>query len=158
MNSDRFKVRAFDTRTGALLLFVFCCAYTWQAFEILQINHTTALFTASSMPRFLGFLGMAVSLHLILFPGASSEYVAPPPLRRWLLMGAFLLLMISYGFALRPLGFMLSTSAFLAAGMYLLGQRSFVAFVSAAVIVPGLFWLLLTQVMGVYFPLWPMAT
>jgi putative tricarboxylic transport membrane protein len=57
--------------------------------------------------------------------------------------------------ALRPLGFLLSTAIFLACGFYVLGERSYWLIMSIAIGVAGVFWWLMSEMLGVYLPALP---
>ena len=107
------------------------------------------------MPTFLAGLGVVLALVVIAAPHAPER-----PALRGLAFGRTAILlaaMSAYGLAIRPVGFLISTTAFLALGFAVLGERR--AWMLAAVAVPIAlgFWALMTQVLDVYVAPWPAA-
>ena len=68
---------------------------------------------------------------------------------------ALLGLMIIYALALRPAGFIISTSVFLIAGATILGERKFLWLVPIAVIATFGVWYLVQEVLGIFLRPWP---
>lgn len=136
-------------RIGGLLLLAFCVAYgiLSQDIRLLPFQETTA-FHARTMPEVLTVLGIGLSLAIIVFPGSRER----PSLAgyKWVTCGLFLALMSLYGFSIRPLGFLLSTSLFLMLGFALLGERRPLILVLVAVPLVVAFWVLMTQGLDVF--------
>lgn len=137
------------TRIAGLLLLCFCLFYAY------LIGHIRLLpfqlqdaFTARTMPTVLVVLGIVMSLILVVRP-KDDEALSLKGLE-WKTTLAFLALMSLYGFLLKPLGFIIATSAFLMVGFFLLGERRpiILFFVSVPIVVA--FWVLMTMGLDVY--------
>ena len=141
-------------RIGGLLLLAFCLSYAWliQDIRLLPFQRGQA-FTARTMPEVLAALGAGLALLTIVLPGDGAR----PQLRGldWRRTALFLVLMSAYGLTIRPLGFLIATSAFLMIGFFILGERR--SWMLAAVAVPLVvaFWVLMTQALDVYIAPWP---
>lgn len=138
-----------NARLGGILLLIFCLTYAWlsQSIRLLPFQMNTA-FHARTMPEFLAVLGIVLSIAIILFPG-SRERVDWRALN-WPLGIAFLILMSAYGFTVRPLGFILSTSLFLIIGFRLLGERSPIRLLAVSVPLVVAFWALMNFGLDVF--------
>ncbi|MEM6848652.1 MAG: tripartite tricarboxylate transporter TctB family protein [Pseudomonadota bacterium] len=136
-------------RVGGLLLLAFCVTYALlsQDIRLLPIQ-ARAAFNARTMPEVFAVLGVALSLLVIVFPSSRE----PISIRHFALgkCALFLILMSAYGFTVRPLGFLLSTSLFLMIGFAMLGERNVLKLVAVAVPIVVLFWLLMTQGLDVF--------
>lgn len=136
-------------RIGALLLLVFCGAYALLATEIQMLPFQRAqAFNAQTMPIALGVIGVIISFLILVSPGSDEK----PDLRgyQWGLGATMIGLMVLYGFTIRPLGFLLSTTILLVGGYVALGERKPLNLVLASVPLVVAFWLLMTQVLDVY--------
>ncbi|MBO6603138.1 tripartite tricarboxylate transporter TctB family protein [Boseongicola sp. H5] len=141
-------------RIGGVLLLLFCLIYAWLSQDIRLLPfQERAAFHARTMPEILSILGIGLALWTIILPGKSER----PELggADWLKAGLFLVLMSAYGFTVRPLGFILSTSLFLMIGYALLGERKVVPLVLASVPLVVAFWVLMTQGLDVFIEPWP---
>ena len=129
-------------RIGGLLLLVFCLFYWWKIGNIrllpFQVNEA---FTPRTIPQVLAVLGTGLSLLVIAFP-FNRERLDLRSLN-WPLALAFLVLMSVYGLAVRPMGFLISTSVFLMIGFALLGERSVIKLVLVSVPLVVMFWVLM---------------
>lgn len=140
-------------RIGALFLLTFSLAYGALTFRIpLLPFQAQAAFTARTMPEALAVLGAGLSLLLLLKPGDGRTDIEGFQWGRGALLCA---LMVLYGLAVRPFGFLISTSAFLAASMLVLKERRLSVLLGASIPVVVLFWLLMTQVLDVFIEPWP---
>lgn len=138
-----------SNRLGGLIFLVFCVAYGYLSTKITLLPfQQSAAFTAKTLPQALTFLGIALSLALIIKPGED----AVPDLSTYLWKQGLLicLVMIIYGFVIRSFGFIPSTVLFLISGFYILGERRWVMMVMTSVILVVFFWVLMTQFLGVY--------
>lgn len=136
-------------RLGAFLLLAFCAAYWWFAYDIRLLPFQASFaFNARTAPEALGVLGVGLSLALLVFPGSKET----PDLRgfNWGIGATMIALMVLYGLTVRPLGFILSTSLFLIAGYWALGERRPLTLILAAVPLVVAFWVLMTQGLDVY--------
>ncbi len=136
-------------RIGALLLLAFSIFYWLRIDEIrLLAFQADAAFTARTIPEILSMMGVVLSLVLLLRPGSAAKVEAAGFL--WGKAALICLLMVAYGLTVRPAGFLLSTSLFLIGGYWILGERRWLVLLGAAVPLVVLFWLLMSQVLGVY--------
>lgn len=137
------------TRMGGLFLLAFCCFYALKIGDIRLLPfQANQAFTARTMPEVLAVLGIGLSVLVILFPD-NREKLDLSALN-WPLGLAFLVLMSVYGFTVRPLGFLLATSAFLMAGFAMLGERSIVKLIFVSVPLVVLFWALMNYGLSVF--------
>ncbi len=136
-------------RIGALLLLIFSIVYSVlsQDIKLLPFQENVA-FHARTMPEILAVMAIGLSLLILFFPSSKET----PDFRgyNWLSCIVFLILMSSYGFLIRPLGFLLSTSLFLIIGYLILGERNPFKLILASVPLVVLFWLLMTQGLDVF--------
>lgn len=136
-------------RLGALLLFTFCFSYglLTQNIQLLPGSADSA-FDARTMPTFLAVLGCVLASLLLVKPASSN--VANLRHIRWLHLFAFLLLMSLFGISIRPLGFLLATTLFLAISFALLGERSRIRLIGIPTLVATGFWATMNFALGVY--------
>ena len=136
-------------RVGGLLLLAFCIAYAFlsQQIRLLPFQENVA-FHARTMPEVLSVLGIGLSLVVIAFPGSKKQLDFTG--YDWVKVALFLALMSAYGFTIRPLGFIVSTSLFLMIGFWLLGERRPLYLIAVAVPLVVLFWVLMTQGLDVF--------
>lgn len=136
-------------RVGGFIVLVFCCAY---GLLTLDIPTTTAqlgsAFSARTMPIALTIIGIGLSLSLLVSAGSDKSTTDTPIY--WARGASFLVLMSVYGLAIRPVGFLIATIAFLCTGFVLLGERRLTILTLLPTAVAGLFWLLLSELLGVY--------
>lgn len=135
-------------RIGGALLLLFCAVYGWLIADIRLMPFQQAdPFTARTMPTALAVLGAGLAA-LVLFTASDR----PPQVAglRWGRVALFLGLMSLYGATVRPLGFLLATSAFLMIGFALLGERRPLTLLAVAVPIVVLFWVLMTQGLDVW--------
>ncbi|VAW10075.1 Tricarboxylate transport protein TctB [hydrothermal vent metagenome] len=136
-------------RIGGFILLAFCIIYGVLSQQIILLPiQAKAAFTARTMPEVLTVLGIALSVLVIAFPSSQQR----PRLAgyMWLQAVAFLALMSFYGLAIRPLGFIFSTSFFLIAGFVLLGERSVFKLLAVAIPLVVGFWMLMTQGLDIF--------
>lgn len=141
-------------RIGALIMLAFSLGYGVLIFQIpLLPFQAEAAFTARTMPQALAVLGAVLSLALLIKPGDDA------PLKlaglQWKIAAGLCVLMLFYGFTVRPLGFLISTTIFLAGGFLMLGERRWWLVLVASVPVVVFFWVLMTQFLGVFIEPWP---
>ena len=141
-------------RVGALALLVLFVIYGLLSrnIELLPVQQATAM-TARTLPQVFTILGILGAIWLMVFP-AERKAIRFAGLHWWRFT-AFLVLMSVYGLLLKPLGFILATLGFLSAGFLLLGERRWTPLLAIAVLVTGLFWMLLAWGLGVYLPPFP---
>lgn len=140
-------------RIGGVLILAFCLTYAWLIADIRLLPFQRGqAFTARTMPQVLAALGVVLSLVVILQPGGER-----PAWRglRWGRVALFLGLMSLYGLGVRPLGFLIATSAFLMVGFALLGERRVWMLAAVALPLVVAFWVLMTQGLEVWIDPWP---
>ena len=114
-------------------------------------------FLPNTMPMVLSVIGALLSLIIIVTPETRGNAGTTPKFERGNLLQAAALLgaMVLFAIALRPLGFILSTSLFLVGCGAVLGERKFLLMVPIAVGSAFFIWYLVQQVLGIYMRPWP---
>lgn len=135
---------------GGLFMLLFSCTYGVLILEIPAITSTSG-FDARSMPTFLAGLGILFSLGLLCRRGGTISLKH----LNWRLGITFVVLLLAYSLTLRAVGFLLSTVAFLFSGFWLLGERNWVKSLVLAGSVSLGFWLIMSELLGLYLPAWP---
>jgi putative tricarboxylic transport membrane protein len=100
----------------------------------------------------LAVLGIVLALLLLVKPGGGRIEAKG---YQWGTAALICLLMVAYGLTVRPAGFLISTSLFLAGGFFVLGERRWPVLLGVSVPLVVAFWLLMTQVLSVYIAPWP---
>ncbi len=137
-------------RVGAMIFMIMCLCYGYQTTNIaLFPGDEYEPFTARTLPTILTYIGIGLSLLLLVFgqPDTKSGAVVE---FNWKLLIGFLVLMALYGVGLTYLGFVLATSFFLLAGFYLLGERRKPILFGASFPFVIAFYLLLTKGLDIY--------
>jgi len=141
-------------RIGGFLLLVFCSAYLYMSYGIRMLPfQKTQAFNAQTMPEALGYLGIALSLAILFSPGKGEKLELKG--FNWTTGGWMVGLTIFYGFAIRSLGFIPSTTVFLMTGYYVLGERKPLMLILASLPLVVAFWFLMTKGLDVYVAPWP---
>ena len=142
-------MRMSKDRIGGVLLLIFSLFYWWKISDIRLLPfQANQAFTPRTIPEVLAYLGIGLSILIIVFP-SNRERVNISQLN-WPLGLAFLALMSVYGFTVRPLGFLLSTSLFLMAGFFMLGERKVLKLVLVSVPLVVAFWALMNFGLSVF--------
>ncbi|MDW6003881.1 tripartite tricarboxylate transporter TctB family protein [Vibrio mangrovi] len=137
-------------RVGALIFLVFCLGYGYQTFNIpLFPGDEYEPFTARTLPILLTYLGIILSVALLVTGQPDSKSGAVLNFN-WKLLISFLLLMVLYGIGLTYAGFVIATTLFLAIGFYLLGERRKKVLFGASFPFVFTFYMLLTQGLDIY--------
>ncbi|MEC7670378.1 MAG: tripartite tricarboxylate transporter TctB family protein [Pseudomonadota bacterium] len=152
----------------ALVFVVFCCIYGYLAF--FTMDHLLPPFMQrnpvwpSTFPKLLAIGGCVVGLVVLLGlekPENENEPSASDinyrRLHEYNLGQALLLigLMIAYALALRPAGFLISTTVFLVVGSFVLGERKWHVMIPVALIAAGSIWYLVQEVLGIFLRPFP---
>ena len=116
----------------------------------------------STFPKILSIAGILISLTILFNIEKSSQTAKTAEinyrrLTEYKIGQALLLvgLMVVYAPALRPVGFLLSTSLFLLIGFKLLGERRWWMILVVSLISAGFVWYLVDRVLGIYLSPWP---
>ncbi|NRA86073.1 MAG: tripartite tricarboxylate transporter TctB family protein [Rhizobiales bacterium] len=138
-----------NDRIGAVILMVFSIAYGALTYQIPLLSfQADAAFTAQTLPKALSVLGVVLSL--ILFFTSKNNDLPDVEGFKWVSAILICILMVTYGFTVRPVGFIISTSVFLISAEYVLGERRKNILIFSTIPVVLFFWYLMSQVLGVY--------
>ncbi len=145
-----FNNMLYRDRIAALVFLVFCLGYGYQTSLIpLFPGDEYEPFTARTLPTLLTFIGVGLSLLMLVTSKPEQDSVELGQLN-WRLLAGFLGLMALYGAGLTYVGFVLATSLFLLGGFYLLGERNKKILFGASFPFVIAFYLLLTQGLDIY--------
>ncbi|GAB2661136.1 tripartite tricarboxylate transporter TctB family protein [Vibrio panuliri] len=137
-------------RIAALIFLLVCLCYGYQTSQIpLFPGDEYEPFTARTLPTILTYLGIALSLMLLISANKDEEQLNMATYN-WKLLIGFLVLMAIYGVGLTYLGFVIATSGFLLVGFYLLGERRKSVLFGASIPFVVAFYLLLTKGLDIY--------
>ena len=114
----------------------------------------------STFPKVLSILGVIASTIILLGLEKGEQKQSDIDYRRlgdYNLLQALLLLglMVAYALCLRPLGFIISTAAFLILGSVILGERNWRMMFLVTFIATLSVWYLVQQVLGIYLRPFP---
>lgn len=145
----------------ALIFLIICLAYGYTAFFTMDAGLPPFMkfnpIWPSTFPKALSVMGAVVALIVLLGLEKSDHTaeVAEINYRRLtdykigqaaLLMG----LMVIYALALRPAGFLISTSLFLVLGSAILGERRGLVMILVSGLATGIVWWLVDEVLGIF--------
>jgi len=145
----------------ALIILMICLAYGYAAFFTMDVGlppfmQRNAIWP-STFPKILAVLAILCALAILLGQGTGD---AGPKdgdinyrrLTEYNLGQALLLLAMMAGYALmlRPVGFLISTVAFLTLSAMVLGERRLQYLLPITLLATGLVWYLVQQVLGIY--------
>ena len=154
-------------RAIAGIFILICLIYGYTAFvpmeEGLLPFELNMTFLPNTLPKYLSVLGIVIGLVIVLQPryeGASdsdpNEIDQKKLLHYKFSQALFLLgLMLAYALLLRPIGFVTTTTLFLAFGGIILGERRLVILVSISVFTSLVLWYLVQEVLGIFLRPWP---
>lgn len=154
-------------RAIAGIFILLCLIYGYTAFVTMEANllpfELNMVFLPNTMPKLLSVLGVIVGLAVVIQsdPKASTEIdpgeIDYRNMRQYKLAQALLLLalMVAYALLLRPIGFLIATSSFLAGGSIILGERKYIVLIPVAVFTAFLIWYLVQEVLGIFLRPWP---
>ena len=140
-------------KAGALMFLVLSIVYGWHAHEIRMLpGDELEPFNAQTMPIALAWMTGIVSFLLLILPQrkGSGDFVAAFLGLNWGRTALLMVLMVFYGLTLTALGFILSTFLFLVGGILALGECRWQRILPVAIILPVVFWFILTQLLDVY--------
>ena len=143
----------------ALILLGVCLTYGYAAWFTMDAGLAPFMkrnpIWPSTFPKVLSILGVVSCLFILLGFEKAETKEADIDYRRlteYKLGQAIMLLglMVAYALCLRPLGFLISTSAFLILGSFFLGERKWHIMVPVALIATGAVWYLVQEILGIY--------
>jgi len=125
------------TRISALIFLLFFLVYSYLAGEIeVFVFDEDADFNARTFPKFISYLGIAVSFLALVLSKNENEKLGQ---YEWLKVFGLFVLVFTYGIIIKSVGFFLSTNLFLLISYYYLGVRSYkVLLLSSFPVVAGL--------------------
>ncbi|PKR59458.1 tripartite tricarboxylate transporter TctB family protein [Thalassospira lohafexi] len=144
INRDKF---------GALLFLCLALIYGFYVDDIpLLFGDEDAPFNAQTLPNALAWILGLVSFIQLVMPANQEAGNLSSAFRglKWGRVVQLGVLMVFYGFTIRYLGFLISTTIFLVGGFAVLGERRIKVLLGASIPVVFIFWYLLTQLMGIY--------
>ena len=143
----------------ALILLGLCLAYGYTAWFTMDASLAPFMkrnpIWPSTFPKVLSILGTIACL--IILTGIEKTEIKEAEidyrrLHEYKLGQAVMLLalMVAYALCLRPVGFIISTTAFLFLGAFILGERKWIIMASVAIIATMIVWYLVQEVLGIY--------
>ncbi|NIZ02258.1 tripartite tricarboxylate transporter TctB family protein [Thalassospira lucentensis] len=144
INRDKF---------GAMLFLCLALIYGFYVDDIpLLFGDEDAPFNAQTLPNALAWLLGVVSFVQLVMPANQEAGKLSSAFKglKWGRVFQLGILMVFYGFSIRYLGFLISTTIFLVGGFAVLGERRIKVLLGASIPVVFIFWYLLTQLMGIY--------
>lgn len=146
-------------RCIALILLGLCLAYGYTAWFTMDASLAPFMkrnpIWPSTFPKVLSILGTIACL--IILTGIEKTKIKEAEidyrrLHEYKLGQAVMLLalMVAYALCLRPVGFIISTTAFLFLGAFILGERKWILMASVAIIATMIVWYLVQEVLGIY--------
>ena len=154
-------------RAIAGIFLLVCLIYGYTAFVTMEANllpfELNMTFLPNTMPKWLSILGVIIGLVVVIQSGPKEDTkiaaneIDYRNLRQYKSGQALLLLglMVAYALLLRPIGFLASTTLFLAGGSIILGERRFIFLIPIAVFTAFLIWYLVQEVLGIFLRPWP---
>ena len=111
------------TRISALIFLLIFLVYSYLAGEIRVFSFDeNADFNARTFPKFISYLGIAVSFLTLVLSKNEDESFGQ---YEWLKVFGLFVLVFTYGIIIKSVGFFLSTNLFLLISYYYLGVRSY---------------------------------
>lgn len=154
-------------RSIALIFLAICLAYCYTAFvsmeaALLPFERNMA-FLPNTMPKWLGVLGAITALVVIVNTGPDDAHrpgegdIDYRRLGDYKFGQALLLIaaMVAYALLLRHLGFIASTTLFLAGGSVVLGERNWALLLPVSLIAAFSIWYLVQEILGIFLRPWP---
>jgi putative tricarboxylic transport membrane protein len=131
----------------ALILLGLCLAYGYTAWFTMDASLAPFMkrnpIWPSTFPKVLSILGTTEIREAEIDYRRLHEYKLGQAVM-------LLALMVAYALCLRPVGFIISTTAFLFLGAFILGERKWIIMASVAIIATMIVWYLVQEVLGIY--------
>ncbi len=150
-------------RLIALIFLIIAIVYGIAAFNYPLLpfeKHLPVL--PNTLPKALSVIASLISLFILVMPArpaptANSGALGAEPAtaKTYAQTGALVLAMIAYALLLRPVGFIIATTSFIAGASILLGERKFALLVPIALTTAFAIWWLVDQLLGIYLKPWP---
>lgn len=150
-------------RLIALIFLVIAIVYGIAAFNYPLLpfeKHLPVL--PNTLPKALSVIAALISLFILIMPtrsvpepGVDSTESQPATAKTYAQTGALVLTMVAYALLLRPVGFIIATTSFIAGASILLGERKFVLIIPVALATAFAIWWLVDQLLGIFLKPWP---
>lgn len=150
----------------ALVILMICLAYGYGAFFTMDASLPPFMqrnpVWPSTFPKVLAVMGSVTALVILL--GLEKPAGEPKAMEiNYRRLGDYkvgqalglLAFMVAYALLLRPAGFLISTTAFLVGGSFLLGERKFHIMIPVSLLAAGFIWYLVQEVLGIFLRPWP---
>ena len=144
-------------KVGALVILILSIVYGAMALNIPEApGIEDSGVTPSSLPIALSATGIIAALLILILPadrhinGEEASFTVVFNGLDWRCAAFLFLLMAGYGLILKPLGFLISTMLFLFGGFWTMGERRIRLMLLGSIGVTVGFWLILTQLLGIY--------
>ena len=139
----------------AIAAFVLLTAFLAYGYEAMQIDlfpgQETEEFSPRTMPYALAISGVLLCLlQLVRAMKPQQAGTGTTAGYDWGRAGLLCVCMLIYGWLFTPLGFLLATTIFLAAGFLILGERRLVMLAVLPAAFSLLFWAVMTRALGLY--------
>lgn len=137
---------------AAIVLFVLFVAYGLQATQIEVFpGQELEPFKPRTMPFALAAAGVLLSaLRTLQTLKGSAAQTVDWSSYDWRRASLLCIMMVAYGLAFAPLGFIVATTLFLIGGFYILGERRLLPLLIVPVVFSLAFWAVMTQLLGLY--------
>ncbi|MGI9423217.1 MAG: tripartite tricarboxylate transporter TctB family protein [Hyphomicrobiaceae bacterium] len=150
----------------AAIFLVICVGYGYTAFVTMENDllpfELNMSFLPNTMPKVLSVVGAIVALVILAFSSPPGEGGTSGQLDlsklEWPHIAqavGLLLAMVAYALLLRPLGFVASTTLFLAGSSILLGERKLHLLIPIALIAAFAIWFLVERLLDIVLKPWP---
>lgn len=140
-------------RVVALAMLAFAVGYGALAWQYPLLPFERAMpFKPNTLPKGLAVAAAVLSFAVLIFPGGDGKNEENKDWRGldWRRAVIVFVLALLYAATLRPLGFVLSTTLFLSAGAFVLGERRVKLLASVPLVASMLSWYLVQELLGVY--------
>ncbi len=147
-------------RLVALVILAFTIGYGMLAWDYALLPFETRMpFKPNTMPIGLAVIATFFSLAVLVAPGGAAGGLSDDASGwrgfNWKRTIGLIALMIAYAFLLRPAGYVVATTGFLAFGAIVLGERRYAILLPVAVTGAFSTWYLVDQMLGIYMKPWP---
>lgn len=161
--SEIHTAHVHKDKVGAFVFLIFSIAYGVSAHDIeIPFFAEEDSFNSRTLPIALAILGGLTSLLLLVLPPFSIEKENSQENSQensiaqafrglyWKEVILLLILMVVYGLTIKVIGFIISTTLFLALGFWVLGERRIKVILLTSLPLVVLFWYVLSQLLGIY--------
>ena len=151
-------------RCLALIFFLLASIYAYTAFFTMDASlppfAKNSPIWPSTFPKVIGFAGLLIGLSLIVnslkqSPEEAQQTIDELRSYEWKPVFVFIALMVAFALLLRPMGFIISSTAFLTIGATILGERRVIKLLIISAVFAFGIWYLVQEVLGIFLRPWP---